>query len=173
MTVPERVPSLTGSLLSVNFPVILGCVWRSSIPEIKSLPRASKYGLPELRFPCADILTNYFQFMGGSVCPVEDILSRQPNLKVLRDPPSLADEQRVRCVLTFHYRPGQGPIEVCKVRAQAWSVPLLYPIWCSLGGEASTLLANGIFDLAKTEFGTGAPDKIRAREMNPPQHHFL
>ena len=110
--------------------------------------------------------------MRGSVCAVEDILSRQPNLKVLRDPPTLEGE-RVRCVLTFHYSPGEGPIKVCKVRAQAWSDPLLYPMWYSLSMEASRLLANGIFNFARTEFATGNPNKIRAGETSSGLRDFL
>ena len=104
--------------------------------------------------------------MVGRVCTVEEILSRQPNLKVLRDPPTLAG-QRVRCVLTFHYIPEQASVTMCKVRAQAWTDPSLNERWGSLDKEMSSLFAENIFDVVKTQFAKGDPDKIRAGEVNP------
>lgn len=110
--------------------------------------------------------------MAGSVCPVEEILSQQPNLKVLRDPPSLAG-QRTRCVLAFHYRSEKSTVVMCKVRAQAWTDPLILSRWYSLDKEMSTLLATTVFDVAKAEFAKGNPDRMRAGEATPRLQDFF
>jgi hypothetical protein len=107
--------------------------------------------------------------MAGTVSPVEDILSRQPNLKVLRDPPSLAG-QRVRCVMAFHYNPGQAAVTMCKVRAQAWTDPSLNSLWGLLDKEISTVLSETIFDMVKEQCEKGDPERIRAGEVNPWQY---
>lgn len=98
--------------------------------------------------------------MCGKVCPVEAILSKQPQLKVLRDPPSLVG-QRVRCVMVFQFDSGDTGVARCKVRAQAWTDPSLH-MRLSLDDEMSAMLAESVFSVAKTDFEMGDPDKLRA-----------
>ena len=109
--------------------------------------------------------------MTGSVCPIEQILSRQPNLKVLRDPPTLAG-QRVRCVAAFLYDSGQAGAIMCKVRAQAWTDPSLDSRWSSLDKEMSGFFAESVFEVIKAQFEEGNPDQIRSGEVNPWQYLF-
>lgn len=143
--------------------VISGCVWSSSILETKSLPEASRYGLPEPIFPCGVDLTHCFQLMGGKICAVEAVLSQQPQLKVLRDPPSLAG-QRVRCVMVFHFDSGETGVARCKVRAQAWTDPSLHTRF-PVDNEMSAILAEGVFHVAKIDFEKNDPDKLRAGDI--------
>lgn len=116
--------------------------------------------------PTPEALTYRLQLMGGRVCPVEGILSRQPDLRVLRDPPSL-EGQRVRYVLVFHLDPGNATVRRCKVRAYAWTVPSLCSQFEMLDKGVSALLAETIFEMAKEDFERGDPDKLRARKANP------
>lgn len=95
--------------------------------------------------------------------PVDEILSEQPNLKVLRDPPGLSG-MRVRCVMTFHYTKLDG-FEMCKVRAEAWTDPSLHTRWYSMDPAVSALLAATIFESAKLQIEKGDPDKMRAGEV--------
>ena len=101
--------------------------------------------------------------MSGRACPVDEILSQQPNLKVLRDPPSLAG-LRVRCVMTFHYAKLDG-VTMCKVRAEAWTDPSLYSKWYSMDPTVSAVLAGTIFESAKLQIEKGDPEKMRAGEV--------
>jgi hypothetical protein len=105
------------------------------------------------------------------VSPVEDILSKQPDLRVLRDPPSLIG-QRVRYVLMFHLDPGDAKVQRCKVRAYSWTFPSLREVE-SLDKNMSALFAQTVFNLAKRDFETGDPNEIRARGQNPPSQPFL
>ena len=56
---------------------------------------------------------------------------------------------------------------MCKVRAQAWTDPSLQSNWGSLDKEISAFFAERIFDVLKTQFEKGNPDKIRTGEVNP------
>jgi len=103
-----------------------------------------------------------FEFMSGRVCPVDEILSQQPNLKVLRDPPGLSGP-RVRCVMTFHYAK-LDDVTMCKVRAEAWTDPSLNTKWYSMDPPVSALLAETIFESARLQIEKGDPDKMRAGE---------
>jgi len=104
-----------------------------------------------------------FQLISGRVCPVEEILSKQPGLKVLRDPPSLAG-QRVRFVMMFRFDPGNTAITRCKVRAQAWTDPSLH-LGSPVDKVTSMFLAESVFDAAKVHFEKSDPDKIRAGDV--------
>lgn len=97
------------------------------------------------------------------MCDVEDILKKQPELKVLRDPPSLAG-QRVRCVMVFHFDTEGSTVARCKVRAQAWTDPALHTRH-PLDKEMSMRLADGVFHVAKTDFEKNNPDQLRAGDM--------
>jgi len=98
--------------------------------------------------------------MDGRVCAVEGILSRQPELKVLRDPPSLTG-QRVRCVIVFHFDSENTTVARCKVRAQAWTDPSLH-MRLPVDREMSAILAQSVFHVAKVDFETKDPDTLRA-----------
>jgi len=108
-----------------------------------------------------------FQLMNGRVRPVEDILSKQPDLRVLRDPPSLMG-QRVRYVLVFNLDPSNATVRRCKVRAYAWTVPLLLSTLETLDKTMSMLFAETIFEVAKEDFDNSDPDDVRARGADPP-----
>jgi len=114
----------------------------------------------ELKYTGSSIPARTFELMGGKVCDVEGILSRQPGLKVLRDPPSLAG-QRVRCVMVFHFDSENTTVARCKVRAQAWTDPALHTR-LSLDNETSAILAGGVFHVAKMDFEGSNPDELRA-----------
>lgn len=89
------------------------------------------------------------------------ILERQPNLKVLRDPPSLVG-QRVRYVLLFHYDPENAAVARCKVRALAWTDPSLTSR-APIDKEVSRRGAEGVFIVAKIDFEKNDPNELRAR----------
>ena len=99
--------------------------------------------------------------MDGRVCAVEEILKRQPGLKVLRDPPSLAG-QRVRCVMIFHFDSGNAGFARCKVRAQAWTDPFLHSR-PPMDKGMSMILAESVFSVAKMDFEQHDPNMVRAR----------
>ena len=99
------------------------------------------------------------------MCPVEDVLSRQPDLKVLRDPPTLAG-QRVRWVMMFRYDSEGAAVARCKVRAQAWTDPSLQSGGYPMNKEMSRFLASTIFDMARSDFEDGKPDEIRAGKVS-------
>jgi len=114
-----------------------------------------------LKYTGSKIPSRCFELTGGSVSPVEDILSKQPNLRVLRDPPSLIG-QRVRYVLVFHLDPGNQSVRRCKVRAYAWTVPSLCCLE-SLDKRMSAFFAETVFEVAKMDFENADPDQVRAR----------
>jgi len=98
-------------------------------------------------------------------------LRRQPGLKVLRDPPSLAG-QRVRFVMMFRFDPGGSAITRCKVRAQAWTNPSL-DLGCPVDQATSMFLAGIVFEAAKVHFEKSDPDKIRAGDVTAALQPFL
>jgi len=104
-----------------------------------------------------------FEFMSGRVSPVDEILTEQPNLKVLRDPPGLSG-LRVRCVMAFHYTKLDG-YSMCKVRAEAWTDPSLQTKWYSMDPTVSALLAETIFESARLQIEKGDPEKMRAGKV--------
>ncbi|KAF9644762.1 hypothetical protein BDM02DRAFT_872609 [Thelephora ganbajun] len=120
----------------------------------------------ELRHTGNKIPARSFEFMNGRVCAIEEILSRQPELKVLRDPPSLVG-QRVHYVMAFYFDPANTKISRCKIRAQAWTDPSIGSRWHLLDKEISAFLAMKVFDLAKSDFEKGDPNKMRAGEVEP------
>jgi len=123
----------------------------------------------ELKYTGSKEPARSFEFMEGRVCPIADILSRQPGLRVLRDPPGLVG-QRVRYVLLFHLDPGSKDVRRCKVRAYAWTDPCLTPRLEALNKEMSALFARTIFNVAKENFKTSDPNEIRAGGVNPLLH---
>lgn len=120
----------------------------------------------ELKYTGSKTPARCFEFMKGRVCPVEDILSRQPDLRVLRDPPSLVG-QRVRYVLLFHLEPGSTSVRRCKVRAYAWTDPTLCARLESLHKEVSAIFAETVFEEAKEDFEKSDPNEMRTKRMNP------
>jgi hypothetical protein len=167
---PERAIFSESHVLRVYPFVFLGCVWSSGIPRVKFPPEASKYGSFKPQFPHAEVLI-YLQLIKGRVCAVEGILERQPELRVLRDPPSLAG-QRIRCVMAFHFDPENATVARCKVRAQAWTDPSLHSRF-PVDKETSMMLAKSIFDVAKEDFEESDPDVIRARGIRAALRHLL
>jgi len=125
----------------------------------------------ELKYTKSKIPARSFELMKGQVCPVEAILSRQPDLKVLRDPPSLAG-QRVRCVMVFHLDIENATVARCKVRAQAWTDPSLH-LRCPVDKETSMMLAKSVFNVAKADFEESDPDEIRAGGVRAALQHLL
>lgn len=99
------------------------------------------------------------------MCLIEDILSKQPNLRVLHDPPGLAG-QRVRYVLLFHLDPESKDVRRCKVRAYAWTVRSLSSRLAVLDKDLSALFAGNIFDVARENFKNGNPNELRDRGEN-------
>lgn len=159
-------------LASSIYPFVTSeCVWSLSIPGIRSLPEASRYDPPMPRLPCTSVLTCYSQLMDGRVCAVEKILERQPDLKVLRDPPSLAG-QRVRCVMVFHFDSGHAGVARCKVRAQAWTDPSLHSR-PPMDKDMSMMLAGSVFNVAKADFEKRDPEVIRAVGAGAALRHLL
>lgn len=162
---PCNPQQLTSSTDPANglISTLSGCVWRLSIQEIKLPPEASRYYGPlGLSLSSAEVLIYRFQFMDGRVCHVDDILSRQPDLRVLRDPPTLAG-QRVRYVILFHLEPGNASVRRCKVRAYAWTVPSLGARLEMMDKQMSAMLAQSVFAVAKRDFENSDPNEIRAR----------
>lgn len=155
--------------------LVVGRVLNSSIREIKLPHGTSRYGparLPPLRAD-SEVLNYSLQLMSGRVCPVEEILSKQPDLRVLRDPPSLVG-RRVRYVLMFHLDPGNSQVRRCKVRAYAWTVPPSVHLELeALDKGMSAFFAQTVFDLAKRHFEQGDPNQIRSGGAVPPMQPFL
>lgn len=120
----------------------------------------------ELKYTGSKNPAKTFEFMNGRVCPVEGILSKQPNLRVLQDPPSLVG-QRVRYVLLFHLEPESSEVQRCKVRAYAWTDRTLCSRLETLNSNMSSTLAKTVFDVAKEDFENGDPKEMRARRLNP------
>jgi len=121
----------------------------------------------ELKYTGDKVPARSFEFIEGRVCLIEDILSKQPNLRVLRDPPGLAG-QRVRYVLLFHLDPASTDVRRCKVRAHAWTDRLLSSRSAVLDKDVSALLAGSIFEAAKEIFKNGNPNELIDRGENPP-----
>jgi len=121
----------------------------------------------ELKYTGNKIPARAFELMEGRISPVQDILSRQPNLRVLRDPPTLTG-QRVRYVLVFHLDPGDANIRRCKVRAYAWTVPSLRSTLETLDKRVSKIFAETVFRAAKEDFEKSNPDALRARGVDAP-----
>lgn len=68
--------------------------------------------------------------------------------------------------MMFRYDPENATIARCKVRAQAWTDPLLQSRWLLLDKNVSALMAEKVFDLARAD-SEGDPEKIRAGEVPP------
>ena len=98
-------------------------------------------------------------------------MSRQPELKVLRDPPSLTG-QRVRCVMVFHFDTENTTVARCKVRAQAWTDPSLN-MRLPVDKETSAVLAQTVFSVAKVDFETKDPDALRAGATRAASQYLL
>lgn len=128
--------------------------------------RSFKVPHSRVTVPYSEVLTDCFQFMGGRVSSVEEILSRQPDLRVLRDPPSLVG-QRIRYVLLFHLDPEDSEVTRCKLRAYAWTDPSLCLKLQLMNPMVSTMLAQTVFDEAKKDFEERDPNEIRSRGRNP------
>lgn len=105
----------------------------------------------ELRYTGSKSPFRTFEFVNGRVCSVEDILSKQPNLKVLQDPPSLVGH-RIRYVLMFHLDPGDAQVQRFKVRAYAWTNPMICSKLEEVDKDISSFLAQTVFDEAKEDF---------------------
>jgi hypothetical protein len=103
--------------------------------------------------------------MQGRVCPVEDILSRQPDLRVLRDPPTLVG-RRIRYVLLFHLEPESTGVRRCKVRAYAWTDPAFFSRLEMMDKRMSTVLSETIYRVAKNDFQHANPNEMRSRGQN-------
>lgn len=98
----------------------------------------------------------------GKVCSIEHILSKQPNLRVLRDPPPSLEGKRVRYVLIFHLDPENSSVQRCKVRAYAWTIPSFPAILRRLDKTLSTIVAETVYSVAKKQFEQDDPKEIAA-----------
>jgi len=125
----------------------------------------------ELKYTGDKMPARSFELTESRVCLVENILSRQPQLRVLRDPPSLAG-RRVRYVLLFHLDPeSNAGVRRCKVRAQAWTDPALHSRHL-MDKVVSVMLANSVFSAAKANFEKGDPDEVRAGGVGVVMQHM-